>query len=351
MKRVIFLVAILAAGCQGLTLTDGGEATLRLRITSEDVLTKASLRPLPDTNLMRLIVRSSYDDTLYNGLYGARPEEMKLEAGEYFVEVFSHKHKAPAFDSPCWADARQVTLTSGTTKSLNLQIRQVNAGISLGFSSEFMTKYSAYTPELYTAEGASAYNYGEERFLYVNPGKFYVRLKPSLSTATPVPLFSKSVSAKEMLTINLKLAAGDSSFLGRGITIDTTYAFKLDTLLIDGNDGSSRAKAISLSRLSEFEGMKVWVKGYIVGGDVSADSVKYVSPFTKASHMAIAEEPDERLRAKCFGVSLPSGKIQDQFSLVAFPEHLSRRVWVKGTVVSSYLGGPGINPVTEAILE
>lgn len=351
MKRVIFLVAILAAGCQGLTLTDGGEATLRLSIKSEDAVTKAVVRPLPDTNSMHLIVRSSYDDTLYNDLYGSRPADLKVEAGDYIIEVFSHKHKTPAFSSPCWSDIRQVSLTSGSVTSLALVLRQVNAGVRLGFSPEFVSKYSAFVPELYTAEGASAYTYGEERFLYVNPGKFFVRLKPSAPTGTAIPLFSKSVSAKEMLTVNLRLAAGDSSTFGGGIVIDTISTWKLDTLLIDGNDGSSRAKAISLSRLSEFEGMKVWVKGYIVGGDVSADSVKYVAPFTKASHMAIAEEPGERLRAKCFGVSLPSGKIQDQFSLVAFPEHLSRRVWVKGTVVSSYLGGPGINPVTEAILE
>lgn len=344
------MVAVLAVSCQGLTFTEG-EAILQLRITSEDAMTKAIIKSLPDTNLLHLIIRTSYDDTLYNGLYGSRPAVLKLEAGDYFVEVFSYKHKAPTFSSPCWADNREVSLLAGSTTSLALVLRQVNAGVRLGFSPEFVARYSAYVPELYTPDGACAYPYAEERYLYVNPGKFFVRLNPISPTKTPVPLFSKSVIAKEMLTVNLALAAIDSSTFTSGIVIDSISTWKLDTLLIDGNDGSSRAKAIALSRLSEFEGMKIWVKGYIVGGDVSDDLVVFTPPFTKGSHMAIAGNIGERLRAKCFGVSLPSGKIQNQFSLMLFPENIGKRVWVKGTVVASYLGGLGINPVTEVVLE
>jgi hypothetical protein len=358
MKRMIFLVAILTAGCQGMTLTDEEEATLLLTITTESVDSKSSGREMPDTNSMTLIIRSE-SDTLFQNLYGSKPRELKLEPGKYFVELFSHRHLAPLFNTPCWGDSREITLSSGEVSSLDLNCRQTNSGVRLVFSPEFITKYSAYQPEVYSGAGAAdypgtgaaIYPYTEERYLYLNPGRFYVRLKPEGETSAPIPLFSKTAEAREMLSINIKLAPGDTGAIGDGIIIDTSSTWIIDTVIIDGNDGSSQAKAILLSRLSEFEGMKVWVKGYIVGGDISSDTIRFIPPFVKPSHMAIAADPSERVREMCFGVNLPSGSIQDQFSLVAFPENVGKRAWVKGTIVPSYLGGQGINPVTEVIVE
>lgn len=358
MKKVIILVAILAVSCKGLTILDEGSATLLLTISNESVVTKLSAAELPDTNSLNLIIWSE-SDTIYQGLYGAKPGELKVEPGVYFVELFSSRHTAPAFDSPSWGDFREITLSSGGVTPLELILSQINSGIKLVFSPEFTAKYSQYQPEIYSGNGASdypglgaaIYAYSESRYLYLKPGRFYARLKPLSESSVHIPLFSKTLIAKEMLEVAIGLAPGDSGALSGKITVDTTSMWKKDTVVIDGNDGSVQSKAIHTERLSEFEGMKIWVKGYIVGGDISSDTIRFTPPFVKASHMAIAADPSERLRVKCFGVNLPSGKIQDQFSLVAFPGNVGKRVWVKGTVVPSYLGGRGINPVTEVVVE
>lgn len=350
MRRMIYLVAILAAGCQGLTITGESTARLRLRITGEDPQSKGVIKTLPDTNKMYLFIKGEAGDTVYNGLYGERPAELKVEAGNYTVNIYSHLQTLPEFDKPCWSDTKTITLSAGSVTSLAMVCRQSNGAMRLGFSQEFKNKYSAYTPEITDALGTVQYQFSEERFLYLKPGNIYVRLAP-LATGQQVPLFSKLIVAKDMLTINLRLLPGDSASFGGGILIDSSSNWKTDSLFIGGNDGSTKEKALTLERIREYSGLKVWLTGYIVGGDVSDDTLRFAAPFTKETYLAVAATSTERSRNKCYAVSLPLGAIRDSCSLVKFPANVGRKIWIKGTVKESYYGSPGVDPVTEIIMD
>ncbi|MDD4492141.1 MAG: DUF6359 domain-containing protein, partial [Bacteroidales bacterium] len=168
---------------------------------------------------------------------------------------------------------------------------------------------------------------------------------------SPVPLFSKTIAARDMLTVNVRLAGADSASFGSGILIDSTSYWVTDSLLVGSNDGSTKDKAIPVQRLQEYIGLKVWVTGFIVGGDLTTTAIKFDLPFNTKSNLAIASEPGIRERAGCYSVSLPSGTIQTTFNLVDNPANMGKKVWVKGTVNAKYLGLVGIESTTEFILE
>ena len=134
MRRMIYLVAILAAGCQGLTITGESTARLRLRITGEDPQSKGVIKTLPDTNKLYLFIKGEAGDTVYNGLYGERPAELKVEAGNYTVNIYSHLQTLPEFDKPCWSDTKTITLSAGSVTSLAMVCRQSNGAMRLGLT-------------------------------------------------------------------------------------------------------------------------------------------------------------------------------------------------------------------------
>lgn len=346
---VVVICLLLVPGCQGLTITEKGEGTIRLCIDQES-MSKGVIRTMPDTNSFILKIYSG-GDTIYNGLYGARPKELKVEQGTYAVEVFSSINTGPKFDSPVWSDSKSVTVAAGSVSSISLLCRQTNGGLRLGFSAEFKTKFMAYTAEVYDIKGSSPYLFTEERFLYLTPGQILVRMVPQNSELSQIPLFSKLLLAKEMLTINVRLEGADSASIGSGILIDSSSVWITDSLVVGPNDGSTKEKAISVNRLSEYVGLKVWVSGYIVGGDLTQSAVKFDLPFTSKSNMAIAAAPATTDRSLCYSVSLPSGPIQIAFNLVDNPANFGKKVWVRGTVSAKYLGLIGIDTTTEVIIE
>ena len=346
---VLILYLLPVAGCQGLTIIDTGVGTIRLSI-DEESMSKGVIRTIPDTNSFILKIYGGAD-TIYNGLYGARPKELKVKQGTYTVEVFSSINSGPKFDSPVWSDSKSVTVAAGSVSSISLLCRQINGGLRLGFSAEFKTKFMAYTAEVYDIKGSSPYLFTEERFLYLTPGQILVRMVPQNSVLSQIPLFSKVLAAKEMLTINVRLQGADSASIGSRILIDSSSFWITDSLLVGTNDGSTKEKAISVNRLSEYVGLKVWVSGYIVGGDLTQSAVKFDLPFTSKSNMAIATATATTDKSLCYSVSLPSGPIQTAFNLVDNPANFGKKVWVKGTISAKYLGLIGIETTTEVIVE
>lgn len=346
---VLILYLLPVAGCQGLTIIDAGVGTIRLSIDEESI-SKGVIRTMPDTNSFILKIYSG-GDTIYNDLYGNRPKDLKVEQGTYTVEVFSTINTGPKFDSPIWSDSKSVTVVAGSVSPISLICRQINGGLRLGFSAEFKTKFAAYTAVVYDSKGSSPYLFTEERFLYLTPGQILVRMVPQNSELPQIPLFSKVLAANEMLTINVRMQGSDSSSIVSKITIDSASVWITDSFLVGPNDGSSKEKAISVNRLKEYVGLKVWVSGYIVGGDLSQSAVKFDLPFTSKSNMAIAAVPATTDRSLCYSVSLPSGPIQTAFNLVDNPSNFGKKVWVKGTVSAKYLGLTGIDTTTEVIVE
>ena len=94
---------------------------------------------------------------------------------------------------------------------------------------------------------------------------------------------------------------------------------------------------------------KVCVRGYIVGGDLtqSAAGIRLEAPFGAATHLALADSLDIPGKEACLSVQLPAGAVRDALNLADHPEHIGRKVWLKGEVVSAYFGLTGLKNVTD----
>ncbi len=336
--------------CRGLTIIDSDVGTIRLTINEESI-SKGIVRVMPDTNSFILTITRGAGDTIFNGLYGSRPKELKVEAGTYIVAVNSTINTGPKFDSPIWSDSRSINVEAGVVTSLGLSCRQSNGGLRLGFSAEFKTKFSAYTPEVSDSKGTATYPYTEDRYMYLRPGQIFVKMVSLNPELVPIPLFSRTIAARDMLSINIKLDGADSASFSGGIQVDTSATWIIDSMRVSGNDGSTKNKAISVDRLPEYIGMKVWATGYIVGGDLTTTNLKFEGPYTAKSNLGVASDPGTKDRARCYSVNLPSGPIQTTYNLVDNPSNLGKKIWVKGTVKAMYLGLVGIDPTTEIVLE
>ncbi len=347
MKRVIFLVALLAAGCQGINLSEEGEAFLTLSISKEDVSTKAFVHQIPDTNLMTLVVRKG-SDTLYKGRYDQRPSKLTVPAGEYTVELFNYRLREPVMGASCWGDSKQILLEKDKTTAISLVLRQLSGGIRLVFTQAFKEKYNLYKPCIYNEYGSVDYYYNEQRFVYLKPGKFFVKIKWGTDPNDHLPIFTHTIHPNDMITYSVNLSPTDSASVGGGIIIDTISTWKTDSVYLDRIDGRTAENAIEFSRWEEFVSIKTWYNAYIVGTDVTSDSVKFVPPFDKNSHIALASDPDERRRDKIFGANL-AGTMQTLYGLASNPGMLGRKIKIRGTFSRSYLGGAGMTTTYEII--
>ncbi|MBP5539730.1 MAG: hypothetical protein J6X69_07945 [Bacteroidales bacterium] len=94
---------------------------------------------------------------------------------------------------------------------------------------------------------------------------------------------------------------------------------------------------------------KVCVRGYIVGGDLtqSATGIRLEAPFSVATHLALADSLGIPGKEACLSVQLPAGAVREALNLPDHPEHLGRKVWLKGEVVSAYFGLTGLKNVTD----
>ena len=89
--------------------------------------------------------------------------------------------------------------------------------------------------------------------------------------------------------------------------------------------------------------------GYIVGGDLTSTGSKMNTgpAFTKDTHIAIAARASVTDKSSCLSVELPKGEIRDALNLLDNPGMLGRLVYLKGDIVASYYGIPGLKNVKE----
>ena len=70
-------------------------------------------------------------------------------------------------------------------------------------------------------------------------------------------------------------------------------------------------------------------------------------PFESMTCIAIAARSSVSEKASCMSVQLVKGPIREQLNLVENPQILSRKVYLKGDIESSYYGIPGMKNLTE----
>ena len=110
-------------------------------------------------------------------------------------------------------------------------------------------------------------------------------------------------------------------------------------------------KALKVADLTMFLGAEdVWVCGYIVGGDVTTANVKLEPPFSKETHLAIADNAGASTREECAGAELPEGSVRETLNLIDNPEILGKKIYVKGDI-ENYYGYPGVKNIKEFQLE
>lgn len=351
MKTRLFATAVsvaVIAAC-GTTDPDGSREKGTIRIAfSKDyaLLTKSDIKSMPDTNDFILKISDAAGRSIYNGKFGAAPETVITDPGSYTVDVMSSEFKTPEFDSPQYGDSRVISVLAGKTTSVTMDCTQLNAGIRLKISPDFLTVYPSGVLYLKSSDGRLMYSYSEKRIAFFKPGPITLILNDA---GIENQLFTRNLQAREIMTIAIDTGTATSTKGGVHVQVDTSRNWTSANFKIgQGGDGDDTDNAFSISQAKSHIGESdKWVYGYIVGGDLSSSRCSFDLPFTARTNIAIAAKSSCRDKEQCLSVKLSQGDIRDALNLVDHPENLGRQIFIKGDIVSSYYGIPGIQGISE----
>ena len=349
----MFLAAVQTVWLTSCDRAEEGPASGELRLSFSEGWrhnTRSDIE-LPDTNDFILNVTDGAGAVIYSGAYGASPEVLHVPSGTCNVSVRSSEFRAPAFSFPVFGDDACVVVPDGGAVNVRLECRQVNAGIRLKISSDFLTSYPDGVLFVSSDDGRLMYGYSERRIAYFNPGNVSLVLS---NAGVDKALLSRRLESQEILTLNVKVA-GAPARDNISIEIDTVRIWTEEDYVIGGDDGNSGAdpdNALSVNEARTSAGAEdVWVTGYVVGGDLSRSSMSFSPPFESATNLAIAARSSVTAKESCLSVELPSGKVRDALNLPAHPELLGRRIYLKGDIVDSYFGLSGIKNVNDFVVK
>lgn len=355
---VLFLATAICHSCNLLGVEDdaslsGGKGQLRISMASvPDASTRAG-EEIPDTSDFILRVCSSSGEVIYDGLYGASPEAIMVDAGSYTISVVSGVFPVPAFSSPLYGDEQCVVVQSGGVADVKLKCCMINCGIRLNVDSEFLTACPDGVLFLRSAQGRLMYGYSERRTAYFMPGE--VELVLSTGGHDEV-LMTRSLEARQILVLGVSVAPSYSSGSASGadeesisVSVDTSRVWLSDSYVIGGsNNASGDDKVLTVNQMMSSVGEEdVWVSGYVVGGNLTSSSASFDKPFTSRTCLLLGPRSSTRDRQCCVSVQLPSGEVRDALNLVDNPEILGRKVMIRGDVVASYYGLVGLKNCTD----
>ncbi len=332
---------------------DSPPGTLSWRIDAP-VSTRA-LHEIPDTDAFILKVSDASGKTLYEGAYGASPEALLVDPGTYTVRVVSAEFQAPAFDAPQFGDEQAVLVSSGARTVVRLNCTQRNAGLRLLPDASFRSAYPDGRFQLSSFSRKLDYDFTERRIAYFIPGNVSVSV---VSGGASTPLLTRFLSPCEILSLGLSCPAGGTAPSHQmTIAVDTSRVWNADRFTVgeEGGtaSGASPSCAYGISQAREHAGEKaVWVCGFIVGGDLSSskNGISFEAPFQSATNLALAARSSVTDKASCLSVKLVKGEIRDRINLADHPEMLGRKVFLKGDLIEAYYGIPGLQNITECII-
>lgn len=347
MRLICILAAAAAVAACSVPKGDVCEVSFRFSGVLEPQ-TRAGELILPDTNDFILRLEDSGGKVLYSGYYGDRPEKFELGSGSYVASVFSREFNVPAFDAPQFGDEVCFMLNSQKQYSVDFNCMQMNSGVRLNIRPGFISDYDGGVLFLTSAKGRVMYSYAETRTAYFHPGAVSLKF---LYDGDESVLFTRELRANEILTVNLDSGNGSGeSGKGEGmfISVDTSRVWSEYDYVLGSGGGEDPSDALSVAQARGAAGREdVWVWGYVVGGDLTSSSVSFGPVFRSYTNLAIAEDRNEDDREQMMSVSLPAGDVRDALNLVDNPDLIGRRVYVKGDIVSSYFGLPGVKNISE----
>ena len=147
---------------------------------------------------------------------------------------------------------------------------------------------------------------------------------------------------------------GEFSLMKQGLTrityLSSGAQIFLDDEVLTSGKGGSYDSAMGIQDAKNSIGAEdVWVKGYIVGGDLSSSKASFSKPFTSNTNLVIAARSSEKNKSACMSVQLQKGAIRDALNLVDHPELIGKSVCLRGDIVASYYGIPGIQNISEFV--
>lgn len=317
--------------------------------------TRAAME-MPDTNDFLLYVTNSDGEVIYEGKYKDAPESVIVKEGSYTVRALSRNFSRPAFSSPQYGDEQCVIVKADEIVSVKLICSQVNSGVRLKTSQEFLTAYPSASLVLKSEQGSLMYSYSEKRIAYFLSGNISLVMSEGGTDNTlltrwlgPGEILSLGVGVSQKQDPNTGLKRDDIS-----ISIDTSRVWIEENFIIgeSNNGGTTSTSAMSVSQAMSAAGTSdVWVRGYIVGGDLTNTSGSFTGPFEARTNLILGPKSTTTNRASCLSVQLPTGEIRDKLNLVDNPQILGQKVCLKGDLVDSYFGLAGIKNISEYILE
>lgn len=358
------LVAVLGA-CDDFGLRSGGQGELRWIIAGNGADTRAASAEIPDTNDFILKVSDAKGKILYEGSYGDSPESLLVDAGSYTVAVHSIEFTTPGFSRPVYGDEQVVVVKAGATVTVRLNCTLENAGVRLQVAPDFLTSYPDGVLFLKSGETRLMYGYSEKRIAYFKPGPISLVLN---DRGADEILLTRTLDARTILTLNISAPYGGTAATSSiTVAVDTAKIWNSESYVIGGggsgsggsgsggddDSGTDLDSAYSVAQAADHIGEdEIWVFGYIVGGDLSsAGTTVKTSKFTKATHLAIAARSSVTTKASCIAVELPKGPVRDALNLVDHPDLVGTRVYLKGSLVTSYFGTTGLKAVSDYVLK
>lgn len=349
MKRCFVLLA--AVSCQMLGAPEEVSEKGELRISFNDGSVTRVVEDMPDTSDFLLTVSGPDGEIVYDGVYGDSPESIMVDAGSYTIYVRSCDFNKPAFAAPQYGDRQCVVVPSGGVADVRLTCVQMNAGILLKIDESFLRNCPDAALFLKSSAGKLMYGYSEKRIAYFPPGSVSLMMS---ANGTDRVLFTRELQPRTILEVHVS-AAGDSGQSAQEsirVAVDTSRVWNTESYVIGGGGssgkGGSKSDALTVSQAIASAGEEsVWVCGYIVGGDLTSSSASFEAPFSSRTNIVLGPRSSSSSRSSCLSVSLPSGEIRDELNLVDNPHLLGRKVYLKGDVVESYYGMPGLKNLVD----
>ena len=360
MKRIFKALCLLlpfAVACE--MMGDGPDSQKgELRVAFGDLPseeTRAAME-MPDTNDFLLYVANAKGEVVYDGSYKDAPESVIVKEGSYNVRVLSREFSKPEFSSPQYGDEQVVVVKADETVSVKFICSQVNSGVRLKTSPDFLTAYPDAALVLKSEDGSLMYGYSETRIAYFLSGNVSLVMSQG---GTDNTLLTRWLGPGEILSLGVGVSQKQDPHTGLykddiSISIDTTRVWIEDYFVIggEGSAGSTVEGAISVAQAMGSAGSEdVWVRGYIVGGDLTSASGSFEGPFTSRTNLILGPKSSTTNRSSCIAVQLSSGKVRDNLNLVDHPELLGKKVCLKGDIVDSYFGLVGLKEVGDYALE
>ena len=349
MKKVlplIMAVAFLAVSCDDFMQSFGRQGDLQICF-SETMLPGTRASALPDTNQFIISITNSKGESLFEGFYGALKEKFSLDEGNYTIVAKSCEFSAPLFNTPQYGDTQVAAIKAGKTTVVTLSCSQINAGVRLQISHGFVTSYPNAVLYLKASSGKLMYGYTEKRIAYFQPGTVSLCMSDNTDEQT---LFSRILEAQQILTLNIGTGSDGGSGNGVTVQLDTTRNWLTDNYFVGGENGGGgdTSEAYSVSEAKKHTGQEdVWVYGYIVGGDLTSKNCSFSAPFSSRTNMVIASKSSCTDKASCLSVQLAKGSVRDELNLADHPENIGKQIFLRGDIVESYSGIPGIQNISE----